>query len=98
MQEDRTTALLGLAKESLPLALSAGFWFGGAWLETGSLLVVAETTGFVVGVGALGAGLALAAAPAIVLGAIAIAVGDNKTVGEVSEAAHKIAPLMSPGV
>ncbi len=61
-------------------------------------LPAAPATGFFVGVGAMGAGLAFAAAQAIVVCAIAVAVGDEKTVSDVSRATDELLPLMSPGV
>jgi hypothetical protein len=98
MPETREEALGKVAWSSIPVGLSVGVFFGGNYLATGSLLVAAETTGFFVGLGAISAGLALAAAPALVLAAIAVAVGDQKTIAEVSTATEQLAPLVSPGV
>jgi uncharacterized membrane protein YgcG len=97
MPENRANVLGKLALDALPVGLTAGFWFGGNVLATGSFLVAAETTGFFVGVGAVGAGLALAAAPVLLIGAIAVAVGDERTVADVSRAADELTPFLSPG-
>jgi hypothetical protein len=97
MPESREHVLGKLAWDAVPAGLSIGIFFGGNAMATGSFLIAAETTGFFIGVGAIGAGLAMAVAPALIIAAIAVAVGDDKTVAEVSRAADELSPFLSPG-
>jgi hypothetical protein len=49
-----------LGQAAAPGGVTMGFYFGAQWLETGSLLVAGELTGFAAGAGAISVALALA--------------------------------------
>src|ERR1700731_4811933 len=87
-----------LGMDALPFGIGAGAFFAGNFLATGSVLEAAEI-GFLAGFGAGIAitGVVVVGAVAVPVG-IALALGNNKVAGELTDAVHEVTPLLSPGV
>jgi hypothetical protein len=86
-----------LGWDALPFTIGTGTFFAGNFVATGSVLEAAE-------IGALaGFGAGIAMTGLIVVGAVAVPIaialtlGNNKAAGDMSDAVHAVAPLISPG-
>src|ERR1700735_4656599 len=87
-----------LGLDALPFTIGTGTFFVGNFLATGSVLEAAGI-GVLAGLGAGFAitGLVVVGAVAVPVG-IALALGNNQVAGDLADAVHGVAPLISPGV